>query len=290
MVFVCRPSTIFYIIVLQVIYYLLQGYRVQIVLHKCGNRKIPFWPWLKIFILGRFLNMVVAQLGNIYRSLRLKQDYQISYTGYISGFTSMAWMDTSMNLIIATTVIAIFSPGFMVGPFLAWKLLLLMTILVIVLPYSAEFVLRKIKFSNSRVVWVHAKLSEVLSTSIQNLKDTTYLIQFVLLGLAMFARTCVVFYIYFSIFDVHVSLPALVVFYSLFKISFYFILTPGNLGIQEIAFGFLSEQMGIGIENGVYVSVFIRVVGTLSLSVLGLTLGGADLIRHRKNISGQKLK
>ncbi len=288
MVFNCRVSTIFYIVVLQIIYYLLQSCRFQIVIHKCSHRKVPFWPWLKIFILGRFLNTVVSQLGNIYRSVHLKQDYQISYTRYISGFTSMAWMDTSMNLIIATGVVVIFSPGFLLGPFLAWKILLLMTTLVIILPCLAEFVMRKITFSNSYAAWVHAKLSEVLSTSLQNLKDSTYLVQFILLGLALFIRTCIMLHIYFNIFDVQVSLPALIVFYSLFKLSFYFVLTPGNLGIQEIAFGFLSEQMGIGMEKGIYVSVFIRIVGMLMISVLGLTFGGADLLRHRKKFTAQK--
>jgi len=281
--FTVNFKIIFYIILLQLIYYLLVGYRFQLVLEKCSGCKLNFLPWLKIFILGKFLNTVFSQVGSIYRSVRLKQDYSVSYTRYISSFTSMAWMDTCMNLVIAAAVIVVLNPGFRIGQFVAWKILTILTIVVIALPVLAEILLRKINFKNRYLNWLHSKLSEVLTVSVNNLRDMAYLLKIGLLGLAVFIRTCVMFYVYFSAFDVHVSLPALAVFYTLFKLSTFIVLTPGNLGVQEVAYGFLSEQMGIGMAQGVLVATFIRVVGTCSISALGVTLGGMDLLRHRRD-------
>ena len=70
----------------------------------------------------------------------------------------------------------------------------------------------------------------------------------------------------------------------LFSLSFFIVLTPGNIGIQEIAWGLLSEKMGIGMETGILMSGFVRLIGTGVLSILGITLGGVDLIRNRKSL------
>lgn len=276
-------KTIIYIILLQFLYFLLQGHRFQVVLEKCSSRKIPFLPWLKIFILGRFLNTVISQAGNVYRSVQLKQQYGVSYTRYISSFTSLAWMDTGINLIIAVIVIAVTNPGFKIGQFFAWKVLIILTFAVVASPILGEIILRKINFKNKYLDWLHSKFSEVLAVSVSNLKDRAYLLKIILLGLAIFIRTCAMFYVYFSVFDVQISIPALVVFYALYKISAFIVITPGNVGIQEVVYGFLSEQMGIGMAQGILVAALIRVVGICSISVLGVSLGGIDLLHHRKD-------
>jgi len=280
--FALNFKTILYIILLQLLYYLLQGYRFRIVLEKCSSRNVRYLPWLRIFILGRFLNTVFSQMGNVYRSIELKQKYSISYTRYISSFTSLAWMDTSINLIIAAMIIAVINPGFKIGQFLAWEVLVILIFVVVATPIVAEIVLRKINFKNRYLDWLHSKFAEVLLVSVSNLKDKVYLLKIVLLGLAIFVRTCAMFYVYFSVFNVQISIPALVVFYALFKIGAFIIITPGNVGVQEVIYGFLSEQMGIGMAQGVLVAALIRVVGICSISILGLALGGADLIQRRK--------
>lgn len=275
------------IIGLQLLYYLLQSYRFQIVVEKCSDRKLPFFPWLKLFVLGRFLNTIFSQTGNVYRSVRLKTDYGISYTKYIGAFASIAWLDTCMNLGIAVVVIAIANPGFQIGKFTAWKILTVLSAVFIVVPILSEILLRKMNFKNNYLTWVRSKLSEVLTVSVRNLRDPIFLLKFFAIGMVIFVRTCILFHLYFRVFDIYVSLPALAVFYALFKLSFFIVLTPGNLGIQEVAWGFLSEQMGFGMAEGVLVSAFIRAIGTAVICTLGLVFGGADLIKHRKEYRDQ---
>ena len=276
------------IILLQLIFFVLQGWRFQIVLEKCAEIRLPFLPWLKIFILGRFLNVLFSQLGNVYRGVRLKKDYNISYTRYISGFASMAWIDTLMNLVIAVGVVLWFEPGLHIGHFTAWKILVVAFLLFLLGPISFEWVFRQWKVNHPKLLWIHNKLSEVLHVTLRNLRDVAFLSKVFLLGVLLFIRTVLVFHLYWNVLGVSVSLSALAIFYALFKLSFFATLTPGNLGIQELAWGFLSEQMNIGMGQGILMSGLVRVVSSLVMIVLGLLLGGPDLIRRRKQYTSQK--
>ena len=275
--------TIVYIIVLSIIYLLLYSYRFKIILEKCSGCRVPFFPWFKILILSRFLNMVFSQMGNIYRGLSLKKDYNISYTRYISSFTSFAWMDTCLNLITGIVVIVIVKPDMKVGQFEAWLVLLVLICIALPVPVAAQILLRKTNFKYSSLVWVKSKLSEVLTVTFNNLKDKIYLSRIIILGLVLFGQSILGYYILFRSFDIRLGLPELAVFYILLKVSFFFQITPGNIGIQEIAHGFLGEQIGVGMAEGILVSVVIRIISTTLIILLGLFSGGIDLLRHRKD-------
>ena len=119
--------------------------------------------------------------------------------------------------------------------------------------------------------------------SAKNLKYKVYMLKVVLSGVVLFFLICVLFYIYFSSLSINVDLPTLVVFYALFNLSIFVTITPGNLGVREIACGFISEQMRIGMAQGILVSTLVRVVETCIVFVFGLIFGGADLLYHRKD-------
>jgi uncharacterized membrane protein YbhN (UPF0104 family) len=245
-------------------------------------------PLFKIFILGRFLNTVFPQMGNVYRSVRLKQDHNISYTRYISSLGSFAWMDSLMNLTTVTVLILALSPNLQIGLFKAWKILFVLTLAVAAVPALTKGLLGTMQFKNPRLAWIHSKLSEVLMVSMKNLKDTVYLFKIALLGAATLICAGALFYICFLIFNISLSLSVLALFYALLKFSTYVNVTPGNLGVQELAYGFLSEQLGIGMAQGVLASAFMRVAGSCVILVLGSFFGGIDLLRHRKDYSDFK--
>ena len=274
--------TIIYILILQFISYLLTILRFKIVLEKCSQKKLKFLTWTKTYILGRFLNTIIPQSGNLYRGIFLKKNFDISYTRYITAFSSFAWMDTILNLLFALIVILGLEPAFKIGTLTGWKLLAITISALMLLPIFLEIIFKKTQFKNRHINWAHLKLSEVLTVSVSNLKDKTYMLKIVLVGIIMFARTCLAFYVYFSIFDINVTLPVLLVFTALYKLSTFIIITPSNIGVQELAYGFLSRQVGIGMAQGVILSAFIRVVTVSIILILGSALGGMDLIRKRK--------
>lgn len=275
------------IILLQLLFFVLQSCRLKIVIEKCAETRLPFFYCLKVFILGRFLNLLFSQFGNVYRGVRLKQDRGITYTRYISGFVSMARIDTLMNLIIAVVVIFLINPSLQVGHWTAWKILTLLFVIFLLGPILFELLFNKLKIKNPKLLWIHTKLSEVLRITGTSLRDFPFLCKFFLLGVLLFFRTVYVFQLYFGVLGISASFDVLTIFYTLFKLSFFISLTPGNLGIQELAWGYLSDQMNIGMGQGILMSGLVRVVSSLVLFVIGMIFGGYDLIRQRKKYLAQ---
>ncbi len=269
------------ILALQPFLYLLQSWRFQIVMEKCTGVRLPFLPWFRIHILARFLNTVFSQMGNVYRGLILKRDYGITYTKYIGGHTSMTWLDTALNLILALVIVLVVQPDFQIGRVLAWPALAVLVVLVVALPVTCGWLLGAFSFKNRGLDWTHQRLQQVVAITQSNLNDPAYWGKLFVLGVFQFVRTCITFYLYFLCFDIQVDLATLAVFYAVFKLGILVTLTPGNLGVQEIVWGVLGENMGIGMAQGVLVSMLIRVVGTSFLLVLGLTVGGTNLLQHR---------
>lgn len=275
-------TTIFYIIILTVIYLFIDSFRLRIVLEKCSSKRLNYIYLFKLLIQASFLNMVFSQMGNVYRGCRLKKDYDISYTRYISSFISTLWMDTCFNLFFATAVILILSPNFKIGFLIAWKIFLIIALSVSALPLVGNILLSKFKMKIKFLDWIHSKLTEVLSVTFSNLRDITYLVRFFSLGIVELALTVLGYYILFKGFDIILNLSSLLVFYILLRLSLFIAITPGNIGVQEIAFGFISEQMGIGMASGILASVVARAITIFIISLMGVIFGGIHLLRERK--------
>jgi hypothetical protein len=256
---------------------------LRIILEKCSGSKLPFFGWFKIFILSSFLNTVFPQTGNVYRGIQLKHDYNVSYTRYISSYASLAWMDLWINLIIATAVILLLKPDLYIGPVIAWKVLLAAIIVVIAVPILIEILCRKIKFNNARLSWIHSKLSEVLTVSVSNIIDIVFLVKIILINIVILACITGLLHSCFLILSIRLNIPTVVMFYVLLKIGNYVNITPGNLGVQELAYGFFGTQMGVGMAESVLVSGFMRLIGTAVLILLAVFFGGIDLLRHHKD-------
>lgn len=278
-------TTLLTLVLLWFSYMLLHSWRFQFILQKCGSRKIAFWRWFKILTLGNFLNLVFSQLGNVYRGVKLKKEHDISYTSYITSFASFAWMDTWMNLVLAIVIILLIKPDLKIGPFSASFLLVIICAVIIILPVMASFFLRFIRFKNSYLDWTKSKLSQVLTTTLDNIKDASFLLKIILLGIVIFSLTVFSYYVLFAGFDMRLTLPVLTVFCTLLNLSTFFVITPGNIGIQEIAFGFISQQLGIGMAQGILVSIVSRIISTALTILMGMLFGGMNLIRHRKDYS-----
>ncbi len=247
---------------------------------------MPFWSWFKLFIHTRFLNQFFPQSGNIYRGFALKKKFDISYTNYITSFASFAWMDTCFNFIIASAIVLIFEPKLEIFNLNAGLMIFGLTCITIISPYFLNKISVFIEKKSEKTLWIHKKSNDVLNSTINNMKDFKFVSKILLLGILAFIRTIAFYYVLFKNFNVDPNLSILVIFYALFKLSSFFIITPGNLGIQEIAFGFLSAQLGIGISEGILVCATGRVIGVLVIIILGISTGGYDLIiqeRANKN-------
>jgi uncharacterized membrane protein YbhN (UPF0104 family) len=276
-------ASIAYIVALTVAYFLIYNFRLKLVFEKCSGQILPFWPVFKLLMLANFLNMVLSQVGNIYRAVRLKSEFNVSYTSYVSSLSSIYWLDTCFNFIVAIIVILTVKSDFQIGIFSAWKLFMVLALLVIAAPVAADTLLSKIKIKNNFLAWIHSKLSEVFTVTINNLKDFRYILKIMVLGIPILLITVAGQFILFRGFGIILTIPALLVFYVLLRLSTFITITPGNIGVQEIAYGFLSQQMGIGMAQGILVSVVARVLSSIVIISMGLLFGGIDALRLKNN-------
>ncbi|MBN1818622.1 MAG: flippase-like domain-containing protein [Sedimentisphaerales bacterium] len=267
--------------VLSVISLFLQSFRQRIILHKINAMHIPYMHWFRIFILGTFLNRVFSQFGNIYRGIRLKKEYGISYTHYISIYVSFSWLDTTLNFLIALAVVGLLDRSLQIGSVRAVWLLLLLAIAVAVVPLLlhglASFLRTRIPYFS----WLQTRLGEVLRVTVAGASDPLYLAKVALTGLLSFALTLSVFYVSFKALGMEVPWPVLALFCVIMKLSNQIVLTPGNLGVRELAYGILGELAGVGMAQALLVSLITRIMNTSVIIFMGIAFGGLGLLFHR---------
>ncbi len=107
-----EPIDVFVIMVLQVLYLIPEGYRQEIVIESSSHTSIPSFQWYRIFIVGRFLNTLIPQSGNVYRALRLRNDLGIAISDFGGGMAAFVIMSVVASLFVAAPLLALrFSPG-----------------------------------------------------------------------------------------------------------------------------------------------------------------------------------
>jgi uncharacterized membrane protein YbhN (UPF0104 family) len=263
------------------------GLRMKIVIEKCSNVRIPAGEWYKIFLLGRFLNTAIPQLGNIYRGVKLKQNYNISYTHYIGSLASFAWIEISINLIFALIIILLTNRQLQIAGLDAWLFLTALIILVIAGPIIADAVIRLFKVQNKTLVWIHSRLSLVFSTAVTSIKDSSYILSITATTLLAFIITTTMFHVCFLSINVPINITATMVFLAVLKIADVIVVTPGNIGVREIIFGIVTEQIGLSMIEGILASTILRVLGSLLIFIIGTSLGGIGILRQRSEYSAQ---
>lgn len=277
-----KPHILFFLFLAAVFTQLWTGFRMKIVLEKCSGRRLPLISWLRIFITGRILSTLFSQTGNIYRSYALKKQFNVSYTNYITTLTSFMWMDICISILfgIFAAIIVKSDSG---SNSIAGHLLIVFTV-IFTGPILSELLFRRIKLPGHFFSWLHAKFAELLKTSVSNLKDFNYILKIVTTSLlSMFFSATIMFY-YFKMLDIELTILQVILFFIIWKLCSVIVITPGNIGIRELFYGLISEKMGIGMTEGISVSILIRVVGTASLFLIAPLFSGFHFIKNAKKI------
>lgn len=262
--------------------HLIYTFRFQLVLEKCGKKKIPIPELVRIVILGRYLSTFIPQAGNLYRGIVLKSDYGISYTRYASSFLSFTWLEICFNLLLALAVSTVgpYTPRF--GKLHASIVLGAIFFCVAILPVLAKTLLGFVKFRNSRLMWCHGRLSELFSVISDSFSDSVFLLKFGITGLLTFGTSIAILHVSFMAIQMHTQIPVLAFFCVVLQFFNQIVITPGNMGVREIAYGIISDQTNIGAAEGIIVSVIIRMAGTVVIIVAGTFLGGLGLLKTSK--------
>jgi uncharacterized membrane protein YbhN (UPF0104 family) len=279
-----RPATVLILLVLFTLHLWLYSLQFYFVLRQCVHKPLPFIAFFKTIILGRFLSSVAPQAGAVYRAVYLKRKFDISYTRYVSGFFCFLWIDAAMNILFSAVIFGYFDPAFHIRQISIWWILLGLAV-VWFLPILFEFLFGRISFRVYWLAWLHERFSEILQTAIGSLSDHTMLVRVICANSLNFVNNILIFYLCLSGFKGTITLPMLAMFFMLLKVSSYLILTPGNLGIREIAYAFLAEQMGLSLGEGMALSIFYRLFGMIIVLLFGLYFGGLKLLGRKEEFA-----
>ncbi|MGQ9576954.1 MAG: lysylphosphatidylglycerol synthase transmembrane domain-containing protein, partial [Thermoguttaceae bacterium] len=259
---------------IQLISLTVHSYQMYIVLGRCSNVPVGYWEWLKTAVLATFLNNVAPQAGNVYRAVSLKATCGLAYTRYVAVYFSFAWLDTCLGLGMSLVVIAAVRPGLEIAGLRATWLLGAALGACVLGPIGFEALWRRLQFRSRRLAWLGQKVAEMLRLSVSSLAEPTYLLKLGAAGMASFGCGVAVFYMAFQCLGTPMDLAAVVLFYVVLRLGSLVVITPGNLGIQEVAYGIISSALGRGLAEGLWVSVLVRLVGTTLVIALATPLGG----------------
>jgi len=273
-----RPLDILYLIILHFILLAINTIRFRLILHKCADCYIPLKPWTTLFVQGRFLNIFVPQLGNIYRSVALNQKYNVPYTRYVTTLISMAWISTALNLILAFLLIIILNPELMIGGYNASLLVIILLLAILVGPFAARKTFSTF-FGSSTKRFVK-KIDEALVVTTSSIQDTSWLWKVLFLSTLVFFFASLTVYLCFGMLGATPKAGEAALFYSILQLSTIIRLTPGNVGPQELAFGLLGSQSSVGMSIGILSSTLFRIGGIIVLTISAFILGIVNTLRQ----------
>jgi uncharacterized membrane protein YbhN (UPF0104 family) len=276
------PAAVASLVVQQLAYLVAQSGRFHVVLVRFTDRQVGFEPWLRLFVLGRFLNLFVPQGGNVYRAVELHRRFGVRPTHFVAAFVNAPWLAMVLNLALGSIAVATLQPAASLGGWPLWLVLAGATLLGAMAPFVALGVLPLVPRGWRPLVWLHARLVEMVRATLASLRDLRYLLRVFAWTLVSFVQASVMLWYGFAVLGSPVGIAEAIAFYVLLQLATYFPLTPGNVGVQELAFGALAAGFGAAAVDGVAVSGLVRVTGVMALVLAALPLGGVEAVREAR--------
>lgn len=253
-----------------------------VLFQRLGKNEVQLLTWLKIMAVSRFGNLLLPQAGMAYRAVALKKGYGIPYTTYIHVYTLFAWMTTVLNLTLASVLSLSVLAGTGAQERLLTGGLVAITLGIALAPFAVQPVFRWWPVKGKWLSCIRAKLEELVHAVTEYGSHLDLIAVVVGFGLLRFGLWILFFRIALSGMGVQVTLAQLALFLAIWQLSSLLIITPGNLGVQEIVYGVVGGAVGIGAAHGVLLSALIRAAQYLVVFPLGLVCGGWGLLKSSK--------
>lgn len=260
---------------------LLMSLRLALSVEAAGAPRLSVLVWFRLTSVGQFLNLF-GPLGNVYRAVVLKREHGVSYTSYASALFAFVWLDTLMAFLIALVLIAVLEPRLELFGYPALLVLFIVIGLAALAPVVALAVVRR--FGSLVPERYSERLIRLFGTAGGALRDPRFALRFLIINLVTTVVHASGLWLGFFAVGGHVGAPGLVLFQVFVRASNLIQITPGNMGINELAYGLLAHATHGSVEQGVSVALLNRAIGTLTTIGLGVAFGGAALLRDQRVI------
>lgn len=267
-----RLNYLFIILILILVSLSLTCYRYFLTI-KAASGQIGFWRCYKYFTIGRFLNKIIPHSGGAFRAIIFKKKDNFSYNKYISSFLSFTWIDIVFSLLFGIILISAYSPTLNIRNINVLGIFIILLILSILIIPLFGILYRLPHFSNvikNRYQKGYLHIKKAADTILLVIKNRSFVLNSGIITLLTIFLNINLIHLCFRSINIETHIPTLVVFVVLAKLGAIFKITPGNFGIREFIYGFLSGSMGIGIAEGISVSMILRISNFVVQGVLSL--------------------
>ena len=273
-----------YLTLLNLPFLMFQAARYLVVLRHCSGHALAYLAWFRIFMVGRFLNAIFPQAGNLYRGYVLKASHGISYTDYISGFLAFSWLGTVFSMVAAFVILFFGSRPVDVSGVDGRIWVGAIALGVTAGPFALYEAVKILHFETRIFLRITRKIEEILRAVLLVAANIRYLGGFLALSAVLLVVSYLMFFLSFAALHVGASPQQILLLYVLLQLFNFVALTPGNIGVQEIAFGVLGQQIGSGGRGDFSVSALIRAAGYSALFAVAVPMGAfGELKSWRKS-------
>ena len=282
--FTINWRVIVYLCILNIFIHLGTAYKFLYLLRRSGLKKIPDFTWIKIFTIARFLNYHIIQAAHLYRAVALKKQYNFSYTSSITVLALLSWIESIVNCLIALTLMLVVFPGFHIKNINVLLVLGGLLLAVTFLPFIGERILRATYFRSKLFVWLHAKLTDMTRSFTAAVRDRATLLAVFSYSLLIFAINVMAIGFSFQTIGIHLTASQAVLFTVLILLGSIVNITPSNIGVVEMLSGYLSQQLGFTLGDGILACGIFRIVGYI-LVALAMAFFYKDFSLARREIA-----
>jgi uncharacterized membrane protein YbhN (UPF0104 family) len=282
-----RVSTGAAMILLIVFNQWLTAWRFQIAMKQCAGADVTRAQWFRLIAVGQFLSLVVPQLGHVYRAWALERQHGVEYADYATGAFIFFWFELLTGLGLACAVVTVQDTGFMLGSLPVLVPLSSGFVLLLTAPALAIAIVRRIPLGGGWPSRLIQRVASSFAKARAALADSGFILQYVALNVGVAAVHAAILWLAFDTVGGPFSFGRLMLFQVLLKLTSFVQVTPGNIGLTELAYGVLAEAASGAAQRGIAASLLIRGVGLPVTVALGVALGGLAFL-HRQGREAMK--
>jgi uncharacterized membrane protein YbhN (UPF0104 family) len=234
--------------------------------------RLKFLDWYGLYLFTNMLSLVIPARGDfIFSAAYLKKKYELP----ISSFASIIYGNSILLALILSLegMVVLLYVGLRknIWNLNMWYIMVGMATLAIFFAFLPHK-----KFSSKK--WITKKINNMIE-SWKKLRSNPVLLM-KLTSLEIFGSVLFAFWMFSSyrILGFEINFPDAFFAGIACQMSYFFKLTPGNLGIRESLVGFVSQITKVGFAEGVTVTLLQRALSTAGFLLLG-GISGIFIIR-----------
>jgi len=286
-----RWVTLIPIVFLTLVIFILGAFRYYLIVKEM-KASVPFVDVFRHLMIARFLNKLLPQSGIIYRAHAFKKENDMSYGSFLASFIAFVWLELVLTILVATIIVAVYQPGLSANNIPMLPLLLVFSFFLLAITFLSRILPVDAENSGEAVSTLgyskrlFFRLISQIGCFFELARTPRLLLTGGLIIIINTALSVLKMFFLFQLIGVTAKISELSLFVATNTTLNMLVLTPGNLGIIEGLFGFLSGAIGIGAAQGVTVALILRAVTFLILAVLS----GLLLFLKNIKISSSMLK